>query len=183
METTVNNMESAGVGSLRLRMVARMLFGATLAALVLLVVAMLFFADENGMDYTQLIQSHSLTRQNLGTALVIAGLFLTVCVGALSWLLALYGSFRVAGPLFRFTRNLEQASGQRTLPGVRKGDCFQDVSRQLQQSVEALHRHHDEVRRLLDQAEAQFKSDCRDEEHLEETLAQLREVGGRVRID
>ena len=164
-------------------MVAQIALGATLTALILLIITMLFFADESGMDYIQLVQSHSITQKNLDTALVIAGLFLIICVGALSWLLALYASFRVAGPLFRFSRNLEQASSLSKLPGVRQGDCFQDVSQQLLEAVDVLHQHHDDVRRLFDQADEQFKSDSWNSESLKETLTQLKEVGNRVRLD
>jgi len=170
-------------GTLRFRIISKIALGATLAAIVVLVSAMLFFSDEKGMDYLQLMQFRSVTQENLGSLLAIAGLFLLVCIGALSWVLALYGSFRVAGPLYRLSRNLEQASISTELPGVRQGDCFQDVSHQLHQAVDMVHEHYACMGQQFNMLEELFESRAEKPGELEAMLVRLKENVHRVRLD
>lgn len=156
---------------------------ATLAAVALLVSAMLFFADEKSMDYFSLVQFRAVTHENLAELLTIAGLFLVVCICLVSWVLALYGSFRVAGPLYRLSRNLELAPVSPNLIGVRKGDCFQDVSQQLRQAVDRVHEHYSLMGRQLNTIEGMFESKGGAQDELDAVIAKVKEDIHRVRLD
>lgn len=170
-------------GTLRFKIIARIAMVATLAAVVILVSAVLFFAGEKGLDYFSLLQFRAITQDNLPELLTISGLFLVVCIGAVSWVLALYGSFRVAGPLYRLARNLEQASESSDILGVRKGDCFQDISRQLCQAVEKVHEHYASLGQQFNDIENMFEAGWRTPEELEPMITKIKEDLYRVRLD
>jgi hypothetical protein len=179
----VSGIDPYWAGTLRFKIITRITMAATLAAVVLLVSAMLFFADEKGMDYFSLVQFRAVTHDNLPELLTIAGLFLVVCICAVSWVLALYGSFRVAGPLYRLARNLELAPVSPKLLGVRKGDCFQDVSQQLQQAVDRMHEHYALVGQQLNSIEGMFASGRGQLDELDMVIARVKEDIHRVRLD
>jgi len=80
-----------------------------------------------GASYFDVVRAHVLTHRQLGPALLVGGLILLVLVAAITWLVALYGSFRFAGPLYRFTRNLREASRQPPM-GIRQDDALQETS-------------------------------------------------------
>lgn len=85
--------------------------GATAA--VGLVIDLFFITGDAGTAYGELIHSRNLAQHQLGPALLIGGIFLVSFGALLTWLIALYSSFRVAGPLFRLTRNLKGSIGHR----------------------------------------------------------------------
>lgn len=103
--------DSAGAPAMlfSLRRVARIALGIGAGAACVPAVTVFFLGDRSGACYDELIRSRSLNQQLLGPALAIGGLVLVAFSTALTWGIALYSSFRVAGPLFRLTRNLETA--------------------------------------------------------------------------
>ncbi len=131
-----------------------------------------------GATYREVIWSHVLSKQSLPNALLVAGLSLIVLVGVLTWLLALLGSFRVAGPLYRLARNLEAAVGGEPLAGVRRGDALQDTVARLELATTALNEHYAALRDVARGAEAALdEPQARDE-----LLGMLAEVERRVRL-
>ncbi|VAX10250.1 RND multidrug efflux transporter; Acriflavin resistance protein [hydrothermal vent metagenome] len=141
------------VRSLRLKLAYQLAVGFTLAIAVMLVVVLLFFIDENGMGYANLLQSHWIVQQNLTAGLVVGGLLLTFCIGLISSLLLLYGSLHVAGPLYRIACSLEQATNLEKLRKGRKRDYFKDISTQLEEAVSTLRHYHTDMSKLVDQFE------------------------------
>ncbi len=123
-----------------------------LAAAIVLGGLIYFLSAENGTSYEEMIRAHWLTRSHLIPALWLAGLFLLSLVALITGVIALYSSFRVAGPLYRFARNLT-VSEKHSIIGIRQGDCLQDVSRQLQDSIHTLDMHKQAIRELTEKAE------------------------------
>ena len=128
-----------------------------LAAAIVLGGLIHFLSAENGTSYAEMIKVHWLTRSHLVPALWIAGLFLFSLAALITGGIALYSSFRVAGPLYRFARNLT-VSEKHSIIGIREGDCLQDVSRQLQDSIHTLDVHKQAIRELTEKAEECLQS-------------------------
>ena len=110
-----------------------------LAALVLLAV-FVFIAGDAGDSYGAIVRAHSMTRAQLGPAMLVAGLLLVLFASAITGLIVFYSSFRVAGPLYRFTRNLQLASsgGAAPLLAIRRGDALERHARAVETAVAAL---------------------------------------------
>lgn len=127
-----------------LKLVAKIsLAVGALAVLVLLAVLTLITGD-SGESYGAIIRSHSLTRQELGVAMLVAGLLLVAITGVITWLIVLYSSFRVAGPLYRFSQNLKlaRASDASALIELRQGDALATQAAHIKQAVATLRQHH-----------------------------------------
>ena len=136
---------SAEPGSVDLKLVSRVALLTSLGSIILLVVSVLFLTDLTGNSYAEIVYSHSVTQKNLKPVLLISGLCLLVFVTFITWLITLYSSFRIAGPLFRFAQNLKQAGKGIKPIGIREGDALQDVSRLLLESVTSLHSHYQDI--------------------------------------
>ncbi len=128
-----------------------------IAAVLVLGGLVYFLSVENGASYTEMIKAHWLTRSNLVPALWISGLFLLSLVALIVSVITIYSSFRVAGPLYRFARNLS-VSEKHSIIGIRQGDCLQDVSRQLQSSIHTLETHKRAIHELTEKAEVCLQS-------------------------
>jgi len=128
-----------------------------LAAAIVLGGLIYFLSTEGGTNYSEIIRAHWLARSHLAPALWIAGLFLLSLVALITGLIAIYSSFRIAGPLYRFSRNLS-ISEKHSIIGIRKDDCLQDVSRQLQDSIRSLDVHRQTIQERVKKAEACLQS-------------------------
>lgn len=170
----------AKAGLSRLQLVSRIAGGTGLLALLVLGVVVWWLNDAGGDSYFEMIRAHALTRRQLGPALLVAGLFLLALVALMTWLFTLYGSFRIAGPLYRFTCNLQQAEREPPL-GIRRNDSLHDTSAHLQQAWQALHR----LRRELDAAAqaAEAALEAGDGEAWQRERARLQALIERVRRD
>lgn len=116
-----------------------------------------FLSTDGGASYTEILNAHRLSQSHLVPALWVAGLFLLSLVALITGIIALYSSFRVAGPLYRFARNLS-VSEKHSIIGIRQGDCLQDVSQQLQDSIHTLDAHKQNIQELLEKAETCLQS-------------------------
>ena len=143
----------------RFKQFARISLLTGLAAAIVLGGLLYYLSVGNGASYAEMIKAHWLTRANLVPALWIAGLFLLSLAALITGVIALYSSFRVAGPLYRFAQNLA-VSEKHSIIGIREGDCLQDVSRQLQESIHTLDVHKQAIRELTEKA-----ADCLQSSH------------------
>lgn len=155
---------------------------AAAAGLALVVVALVGHA---GNSYRQAIGAYGLARENLAPALLLFGLAMVALAGIATWLITLYASFRFAGPLYRFSRNLElvteQGPAARPVP-LRGSDDLQHECEVFRVSVATLNRHYDELRLLAQQAQLEAGFAAADGEPLHQALARLREAERRVRL-
>lgn len=128
--------------------------GAMAAAGLWLTLTLL--TDNSGTSYGELIQSSNFVHAYLGPMLLIGGCLLVACAGLITWLIALYSSFRVAGPLFRFSRNIERAIAQgpiKPIP-IREDDRLHRDAILLTHSLAAVEMHY---RQLELELEAQLE--------------------------
>lgn len=142
-----------------LKLVAKLtLYTSLVAAVVLLFVLFMIKGPEAG-SYADLIRSYTITRQNLWLILLLSGLAMLVLIGGITWLVCLYSSSLVAGPVYRFARNLEAATKAEPVLKIRSGDALQEVSDQLISCVDNLNKHYSELDGLVDQALAALEKD------------------------
>ncbi len=129
--------------------------GAALAGLA----GVLLLARPDSGDYADLVRQLSLSRQQLPTLMLVGGLVLALGTALTTWLIALYSSFRVAGPLHRFCLDLEHGIREGEVPRVRlrAEDDAQEDARHLEQTVRKLYGHYDDIAGVLESASLQVR--------------------------
>ncbi len=137
-------------------------------------------ADPAGHTYGELIQSHSITQGLLRPGLIVGGVFLLAIAAVITWMIALYSSFRIAGPLFRFSRNLRVAiaKGARTPIPIRQGDRLHAEARMLHEALTAVHDYY----ATLDAAIAAARGSAADPAARAESIRRLREIHECARV-
>ncbi len=167
-----------------LKRVAGIALCVSAAACTGMLVALMLVSEDTGISYAQMIGSYSLTSRNLGWSLLVFGSAIIAVTGITTWLISLYSSFRIAGPLYRFSRNLE--IGIEQWPAVpqpiRRADQLQRESKALNAGVSALRGHYDDVRRALQEVERSLQTGPAGEASLRRASAQLHEIERRVRL-
>ena len=148
------NTENSREFLFHLRWVSKIAFWIGSTAAVGLTIVLFFLTNESGTAYEELIHSRSLAQHQLGPALLIGGIFLVSFGALLTWLVTLYSSFRVAGPLFRLTKNLEASIGQHPVKpfSIRAADRLQSEAALLESSLGVLANHYKGLRDEVDQA-------------------------------
>lgn len=165
-----------------LRLIAKIsLAVAALAALALCALLALIGADA-GDSYGAVIRSRSLTREYLDVAILVAGLMLIAATAIVTWLIVLYSSHRIAGPLYRFSQNLKLAiaSDSMQLIDLRQGDSLVQQAAGVKLAVSTLREHYLAVKTASDQAFAALGAG--NAEHYVEAIARLNALDDKVRI-
>lgn len=158
MNTQAHSSESPEI-LFHLRWVAKIALAVGAMATAGLAIMLGVLTDDTGESYGALIQSHSVAQYRLGPALLVGGLFLLAFAAILTWLITLYSSFRIAGPLFRLSRNLERGTTQwptKPVP-LRASDRLQPEGALLGDAFSTMAAHyeglHQEVHQALRQME------------------------------
>lgn len=168
------------------KLVAKLaLFTSMIAAIGFAV--LLLYLDTDGSDgYRSLVSSFQITRNSLVPAVTLVGLVILSGVGLLTWLIGLYTSFRIAGPLYRFSRNLSATiigGPGRPLHPIRQHDALHEEAALLQKGVTALQQQYSETNAHIDAALAELESNgAMDKERVLSALEQLRQVDRRVQL-
>lgn len=168
-----------------LKMVAKIALSVSALACAGLLSVLFLLTDQRGDSYGQIIGGYSLASQNLGPALLVFGLAMLAFSGIVTWLVALYSSFRIAGPLYRFAQNLkmEIEQGPAVPLAIRRSDQLQREWREFEASMAVLHSHFGELREALTQAERSLQAGAEfDRVSLRQTVARLMEVERRVKL-
>ncbi len=154
---------------------------AAVAAVGLLLVVFLA-TDDKGASYVSIISSHSLTQQNLVPAMGVFALLTVVVAAVFTWLIALYASFRIAGPLFRFAQNLKVIiKDSFAVPmAIRQTDMLQREWHEFETGQARLRMHYRELREALDKYRTALSQDKSDQAAA--ALADLQEVERRVQL-
>lgn len=170
---------TAGNGDFgRLRLIARVsLWFGVLALLALLLLLFVGTAPPGG--YVSAIAHLSAAREQLPLLMAIGGLVLAIGTALTTWLIAIYSSFRVAGPLHRLCIDLEQGIDCGQLPRVRirASDDIQAVAQQLESAVGTLYHHYDAIAEALGEADGALRQGRR----ADAPLRRARELLARVR--
>lgn len=119
-----------------------------------------FITGSLGENYAEVARYFSLSRKNIGPTILAAGLILVSFASIITWLIALYTSFYIAGPLFRFSRNFEILieQGPAMLTPTRKSDSLKLEEQQIRRSVAKLQQHYGEMRALAEDALSRLDS-------------------------
>ncbi len=134
------------------------------------------------------------SQEDLPWMMLLGGLLLLMTTALTLWLSCLFMTHRAAGPLYRFSRNLEGALTQGSLPrqGIRRGDLFQEESAHLLHTADQLssYEHHlvSGCRKLIGEMGTLNKNPAHQDDpgvaqRLNVTLQQLKSTASRGHID
>ncbi len=154
-------------------------------ATVGLLLAIFFITDDKGVDYAHVIANHRLTQHHLGPTLLVFGLALVLISSVTTWFIALYSSFRIAGPLFRFSQNLKHVIANAfSIPvAIRQTDQLQREWNQFDESQARLREHYADLSQALTACEQALRSGGGpDNSALQRAFTRLQEVERRVQI-
>lgn len=138
----------------RLRLTARVAVSVSLVGSIVLMVTLYFLlTDQPQENYYQIIQSLTRSKDRLMLAMFVAGTLIVLTAGLITWIITLYSSHRVAGPLYRFSRNieLEIERGPVATTSLRKGDSFQELSDKLGMAADGLSDYYAQQLRAVDE--------------------------------
>ncbi|MDH5393603.1 MAG: hypothetical protein OEY11_10485 [Gammaproteobacteria bacterium] len=136
-------------------------------------------------DYRDFIQSQAITRKNMQFAVIIVSLLLIFVTAFISWLVALYGSFKIAGPLYRFTQNLAHCHQTDRMLNIRSDDCLQDLSEKIINAAKELEQHKLALSAQLEKITDHLKRPAAEQhkQELAELLQQLKQLEARVKLN
>jgi hypothetical protein len=145
---------------LHARWIAKVALAVATLALSGLLLSLFWVIDDRGGSYASTIFSHNLTRQSLAPTILVFGLVMTVVASVVTWFFALYSSFRVAGPLFRFSQNLKSIIGNAfAVPiAIRQTDMLQREWLEFETSQSQLREHYRGLRDGLDRFDQSLQS-------------------------
>lgn len=162
------------------RLVGKLGLSVGIAAGTVLLLTLTLIAHYSGESYGQVIRAHALARQYLGPAMLVAGLALLAIIGVITWLIALYSSFRIAGPLHRFSRNLELACaiGPIVPIKIREEDALQKEAQRVEEALSTVRFHLAALRKEADDLEKSLLTN--DAAAYEQALARLKKLESRA---
>ena len=168
------------------RMVAKIGLSVAVASFLGLLLVLIFVSDDKARGYRQSISAFVLTRENLDSAMLVFGLALVSFAGSIAWLFSIYASFRIAGPLYRISRNLELLIDDdlaTPLP-IRHTDCLQQEWSEFEASFSAVRAQHDVLKRALDEVEQALPplSEIEDSTALATCIARLKKAEQLVNL-
>ena len=165
---------------LRLRLISKIALMVGGLSCLCMVLVLHFITDNSGVNYETIIRSYSISRQHIGPTLLVAGLFLVAFSGAITFLIALYTGFYIAGPLFRFARNMELfiEHGAVTPIPTRKHDLLKQEEQQIKRSIIKLQKHYDEIRLTADTALFQLAT----QQNPSVAIAKLKEIDREIQL-
>jgi len=172
-----------GLRYLHLKLVAKMAIFTGLAAAIFLFFLVFFVSEDSGATYLEIIQDHSITRAHLRPVMTLAALVLLMLVGFSVGVIALYASFRVAGPLYRFAHNLQSATQVTAYRGIRHDDALHGVAGELRESAQALEHHYQLVSQRVTAALESLSTAELNSTQLADALDELKAVESSVRLD
>lgn len=168
-----------------LRWVAKIALSVGILAVIGLFLALFTITDGKGTEYGRIILADSLTHDNLGPAIMVFGLTMTIVASLITWLVSLYGSFRIAGPLFRFSQNMKNAiehPSTKPVP-IRQADMLQHEWQEFESSLSRLDRHYRDFGKALTEARQVLPTDDEiDLGALRGAVTRLAEIEHRVQL-
>ncbi|HIJ84999.1 MAG TPA: hypothetical protein HPQ00_12460, partial [Magnetococcales bacterium] len=115
--------------------------------------AVLFYLDiGQGNDYASLFHSLVMTRHHLKPVLLISGALLLASTGVVTWMIAIYSTYRVAGPLHQFTQTLKRQieDGPCSVGHLRGTGDLESERLRLAGAANRLQYHYDGISELVD---------------------------------
>ena len=165
-------------------LVAKIGLSVAIAAGAGLALVLALLGADSGAGYGRVIGAYGFARQNLNPAMLVFGLGMTGFAGIAAWLFSLYASFRIAGPLYRISRNLELQieRGPIAPRPIRKTDRLQREWKAFEDSVATLSLHYAEMRQALNQVDNLVHADAADAAALRQAVKRLKNAEQHVRL-
>jgi len=165
---------------LRMRLVARITLIVSAVSFFGTLLALIFITGDPGASYSTIIRSHSLSQQHLATALLVVGLLLVLLIGVVIRRVSHRTSFHIAGPLYRFARNLETfiEHGLVTPVSIRQTDSLKQEEQQIKRSIARLQAHYGAMRAATETALAQIDA----QQNPAAAIEQLKELDRATRL-
>lgn len=167
-------------------LVAKIGSSVAAASLLGLLLALFALSDDNANGYGQIIGAFGLAKENLAPVMTIFGLAIACFAGVSTWLFALYASFRIAGPVYRLSRNLERQIEQGPVAPmpIRATDCLQHEWKAFEASVLTLGAHHEALKLAFGELENASQENTRTGNAiaLGLAMARLKEVEQHVHL-
>lgn len=141
--------------SRRLEWIKLIAIWISLLAIFGLILVFILVPDHT-LNYAEQVRALNISQQHLPRLMFAVGLLLAAGTGMTTWVLAVYSSFRLAGPLYRMSENLKAAIATSEVDHVplRQGDLLQDDARLLQDvSAHIVHRYQS-LNEIVTQAQA-----------------------------
>jgi len=147
-----------------------------LAAAAGLLAVVFGVTDDQTSSYAGLVASRGMTQQKLAPVMWIFGLLCVLVAALTTWLISLYSSHRIAGPLFRFVQNIKAILQQPfSVPlAIRKTDVLQSEWQEFDAAQARLRSHYGALRDALTQCQAHAAAN--DVPELARAVARLQEV-------
>lgn len=129
---------------IHLKLVAKISLGVGTIAVLSLLISLALISGQADDSYLEIIRGNSITEAHLGRVMLTIGLMLVAIAGVITWLIVLYSSFRIVGPLYRFAQNLKLAgdSDSAALIDLREGDAMRKQEENIKAAVAALREHY-----------------------------------------
>lgn len=165
-----------------LKLVAKISLAVGAVAIVSLLISLTLISGPSGDSYAAIIRNNSITRAHLDPVMLLIGLMLVAVAGVITWMITLYSSFRIAGPLYRFSQNLKLAStsDSANLIELREGDKLMQQAAQIKLAVATLREHIAEVEKAAEEtASALEKGDA---QAYADAVARLKALDEKVRV-
>lgn len=167
---------------LHLKLVGKISLGVGIVAVTALLISLMFLTGQTQESYAQIVRNHSLTHTHLGTVMLMIGLMLVAIAALITWMIVMYSSFRIAGPLHRFSQNLKLASSSdvATLRELRRSDSLHEQEEHILQAVNTLRGHYASVESASEAAIAAIEKG--DAAAYAEAVAQLKVLDEKVSV-
>lgn len=168
------------------QLVAKVGLSVGVAGFVGVLFVLWVIGDRAANGYGEIINAVGTVKHALAPAIWVFGLAMVSIAGLTTWLFALYASFRIAGPLFRMARDIEEQiknSDVKPIP-IRVTDKLQAEWGSFEAGVVGLRAHRDQIGQALNTLQ-QWVEDPRTNADLplgQSSLARLTEVEQRVTL-
>jgi len=173
--------QQEGLNLLHYKLIAKVTLFTSLSAALILLILLFAISTEGEGSYIDIIQAHTVTRLQLGSSILIAALLVLITVGISVWLISLYSSFRIAGPLYRLIQNLQAAMTFGQQNRIRHDDALQNVAQELHETIEHLEKHYRHLHSEVD--EIITKLGKHDVEAANASLKRLKAIEAKVQLD
>lgn len=169
-----------------IQLVAKIGLSVAAASFLGLLLVLFVLSDDKASGYGQVIGAFGLAKENLAPAMLGFGLAMVSFAGISTWLFTLYASFRIAGPVYRISRNLAQQIEQGPIAPmpIRATDRLQREWKEFEAGVLMLQTHYAALRLALAGVENALRESPRAELAAARDLAmdQLNKVEQHVRL-
>tara|TARA_R110001583_G_scaffold69544_2_gene197106 strand:+ start:27513 stop:28073 length:561 start_codon:yes stop_codon:yes gene_type:complete len=165
-----------------LRRIARIALIVSAISIGSLALLILNFDTPTG-DYLTILQMLTNSHNNLLYIMFITGAWLIAATAITTYFITLYSSFRVAGPLYRFAKNLKFGH-QHEMPmiKIRKYDYFQEECQQMDEGIETLLAHYQSLSSEVEKLQALPTSSIADKKIVLNKIQQLSKLASRLTL-